>query len=52
MIYDLNYFRKGAVWCDKNSDGDCSDAGEYPEPMVVIYDTRVISDPPKGFTVR
>jgi hypothetical protein len=52
MIYDLNYFRKDAVWCDKNSDGDCSDAGEYPEPMVVIYDPRVISSPPKGFTVR
>ncbi len=52
MIYDLNYFRKGAVWCDKNSDGDCADAGEYPEPMVVIYDPRLISSPPKGFTVK
>ncbi len=49
MIYDLNYIRRANVWCDKNSNNNCTDSWEYKDPFVIKYDTRVQSNPPKLF---
>jgi hypothetical protein len=52
LAYDLNYFRRGSLGCDANGNGNCTDAGEYPDPLVVTYDPRTLTDPPKGFLLR
>lgn len=49
MIYDLNYIRRANVGCDKNNDTDCTDTGEYKDPFVIKYDSRVQLSPPKLF---
>ena len=47
MIYDLNYIRRNNSGCDKNNNGVCTDVGEYIEPFVIEYDSRIQTDPPK-----
>lgn len=50
MIYDLNYIRRGNSWCDKNENNNCTDAWEYKDPFVIIYDSRIQIQPPKLFS--
>jgi len=49
LMYDFNYLRRGNEGCDKNENGKCTDAGEYTNPFVIIYDTAAVRTPPKGF---
>ncbi|MEF2174974.1 MAG: hypothetical protein V3575_00770, partial [Candidatus Absconditabacteria bacterium] len=49
ILYDLNYLRRSNRGCDKNSNGTCTDKGEYVEPLVIIFNSILNSNPPKGF---
>lgn len=49
MIYDLNFTRRWNFGCDKNWNWNCYDTKEYKEPLVIEYDSRIQSDPPKIF---
>jgi len=37
MIYDLNYLRRGNIWCDKNANMVCTDPGEYQSATVIHF---------------
>ncbi len=50
MIYDLNYIRRWNDWCiDNNVDLDCFDSGEIKEWLIIEYDSKIQTDPPKLF---
>jgi len=50
MIYDLNYIRVWNEWCiDIDESGDCTWAGEYNDPFVIIYNPSIQTNPPKWF---
>ncbi|MDD3302297.1 MAG: hypothetical protein PHN31_01980 [Candidatus Gracilibacteria bacterium] len=49
MLYDLNYIRRGNEGCDKNSDLDCDDIGEYNEGLILKYNSKIQTNPPKLF---
>ncbi|MGE4443358.1 MAG: hypothetical protein AB7E37_00005, partial [Candidatus Altimarinota bacterium] len=49
MVYDLNYIRRGGNGCDKNNNSSCIDSGEYREPFIIKYDSRIQTAPIKLF---
>lgn len=50
MIYDLNYVRVWNVWCDDIDDNwDCRWDWEYNDPVVIIYNPTIQTNPPKWF---
>ena len=49
IMYDLNYLRRSNVWCDKNGNDKCTDNWEYEEPLVIIFNSVINSNPPKWF---
>ena len=48
ILYDLNYIRTWNIWCeDLDLDTFCD---KYMNYFIVIYDSRLQSDPPKWFS--
>lgn len=52
MIYDLNYIRRGNIWCDISipKNDTCNDIWEYSDPFIIKYDSRIQTKPPKLFS--
>jgi hypothetical protein len=51
MYYDLNYLRRGNEWCNTDWDSlnGCTWVSEHKEPFVIIYESSIQWNPPKGF---
>lgn len=50
MIYDLNYLRRGNVWCDINWNNSCNDIWEEIQNFIIRYNPNIQNNPPKGFS--
>lgn len=50
MQYDLNYLRRWNSWCDTNWNWNCTDTWENREPVIIKYNSKLQSTPPKLFS--